>query len=457
MIKVVVLCGGNGTRLWPLSRENFPKQFSKILDNQSLLQKTLLRNVFLIEKFQASFEVVSNEQYFFLLQDQAKEIQQKISSFILESTPKNTAPAIIFSALNANPEDILVILPSDHLISNLEIYQQEILKAIEIAKKDFLVTFGIKPTEPNTGYGYIHSTNGNVQGFIEKPSLQKCKEFIEQGHYYYNSGMFCFNTGFFLREIELHSPSLLQECKKIFSSSIRENHYIRLPKDETIPSISIDYALMEKSKRVACIESNLLWNDVGSFDSLSKEFDNSNFINPTKTIQQESENNFILSNKLVATIGIKDLIVIDTSDSLLLLRKGESQKVKNLLPIIKQTLPHLTNQHNTTHRPWGTYSILLESKFYKIKKIIVKPNSRLSLQKHLHRNEHWIVVSGTALITLEDRIFELHTNESTYIPMGKSHRLANEGKIDLVIIEIQMGEYLGEDDIIRIEDDFKRC
>ncbi|WP_199768126.1 MULTISPECIES: mannose-1-phosphate guanylyltransferase/mannose-6-phosphate isomerase [unclassified Helicobacter] len=457
MIKIVVLCGGNGTRLWPLSRESFPKQFSKILDNQSLLQKTLLRNSFLAKEFQASFEIVSNEQYFFLLQDQAKEIQQEISSFILESAPKNTAPAITFSALNSNPEDILIVLPSDHLISNLEVYKQEILKAIDMAKKNLLVTFGIKPTEPITGYGYIHSINGDVKNFIEKPSLQKCEEFIQQGGYFYNSGMFCFNVDFFLKEMAIHAPLLLQTCKEVFIKSARENQYIRLPKDESIPSISIDYALMEKSKKVFCIESNLLWNDIGSFDSLSKEFDQTSFINPTKIIQEESSNNFIFSDKLVATIGIKDLIAIDTSDSLLLIKKGESQKVKDLLPLIKQKFPHLAKQHNTTHRPWGTYSVLLESNFYKIKKIIVKPNSRLSLQKHLHRNEHWIVVSGTALITLEDKVFELHTNQSTYIPMGKSHRLANEGRIDLVIIEVQMGEYLGEDDIIRIEDDFKRC
>lgn len=461
MLKIVILCGGNGTRLWPISREDMPKQFNKIFGTSSLFQETLLRNQKLFEISEAIFEVVSNQNYFFLLKDQAQEIQQNISSFILESCPKNTAPAITLSALNSKPDDILLVLPSDHLIKNHQEYITDVIKAIDMAKKDFLVTFGIKPLSPHTGYGYIQSSNGIVKKFIEKPDLKTAKDFLHSGNYYWNSGMFCFKAKTFLSELQHYAPEVFNSISEIFKNTPKEKDYFRLSEQQSksIPSISIDYALMEKSKKVFCVESTFDWNDIGSFDSLSEEFikPNSCYTNPTKTIQYESNNNFILSEKMVATIGIHDLIVIDTIDSLLLAKRGESQKVKNIIPLIKKDFPQLTQQHNITHRPWGTYSILLESKNYKIKKIVVKPNARLSLQKHFHRNEHWIVVSGTAHITLEDQNFELHTNESTYIPMGKIHRLANEGKIDLVMIEIQMGEYLGEDDIVRIEDDFKRC
>lgn len=462
MLKVVILCGGSGTRLWPLSRENFPKQFNKILGDNSLFQETLLRNNPLTTLYpKTQIEIISNAQYYFLLQEQSKEVQQNISTFILESLPKNTAAAIAFSAFNAKEDDTLLILPSDHLITNTQIYLQHIQQAIEIAKKGYLITFGITPSSPHTGYGYIQSNEGEVKQFVEKPDLELAKNYLAQGNYFWNSGMFCFQAGVFLEELKTYANPIYETAKHAFIAATKKDNALFIPLDqsEKIPSDSIDYAILEKSKKVYCLQSNFDWNDVGSFDSLSEEFltPNSPYQNTTKLVAQESNNNFILSKKLVATIGVEDLIVIDTPDSLLISKKGSSQKVKDILPQIKAFDPSLTQFHQITHRPWGTYQVLLETPTYKIKQICVKPQKRLSLQKHLHRNEHWIVASGTASITLENSTFTLEHNQSTYIPMGKLHRLANLTQEDLIVIEIQMGSYLGEDDIIRVEDDFSRC
>lgn len=466
-LKIVILCGGSGTRLWPISRESFPKQFNTLIGSHSLFQQTLLRNAPLLSLEDASFEIISNEQFYFLIKDQAKNISIPIASIILESIPKNTAPAIALSALNAKPEDILLILPSDHYIQDSKHYIQTIYEAIDLAKQDYLTTFGIIPTSPHTGYGYIKAKDKIVQQFVEKPDLATAKSYIESKDFYWNSGMFCFRAGTFLNELKTHAKEVFDMTKNVYDHALREDIHddwhkstcLRLSKDLSlnIPSISIDYALMERSKRVACVQADFKWSDIGSFDSLANEYDKSEKIPHPNILENDSKNNFILSDRFVATLGIDNLLVIDTIDSLLIAQKGRSEEIKNLIPQINTTHPHLTKFHALTYRPWGSYQVLLEAPTYKIKKILVKPQARLSLQKHCHRNEHWIIVSGNATITLEDRIFELHPNQSTYIPAGKAHRLANHGKIDLVIIEIQMGEYLGEDDIIRIEDDFKRC
>ncbi|STP13211.1 GDP-mannose pyrophosphorylase [Helicobacter mustelae] len=454
MLRIVILCGGSGTRLWPLSRENFPKQFHKLFGESSLFQKTLLRNLPLKNLYtDAKIEVVSNEQYYFLLQNQSAEIGVEISSFICESVSKNTAAAIAFSAFHAKPSDILLVLPSDHLILDSKSYLEHIHKAIEIAQNGYLLTFGITPKEPHTGYGYIQSHQGIVKKFIEKPDLKHAKEYYKAGDFYWNSGMFCFQAKVFLQELECYAKNIYDHAKEAYLHARKDSPGVLvLPKEQSqkIPSNSIDYAVLEKSSRVYCLASDFSWNDVGSFDSLQSCVEN------TPIVTESSSNNFVLANKLVAMIDVEDLIVIDTQDSMLIAKKGSSQKVKNILPKIKQVAPELTQNHQFTYRPWGSYQVLLETPTYKIKQIVVKPQSRLSLQKHFHRNEHWIIVSGTAQITLESDTFALHPNQSTYIPMGKTHRLANLGKIDLVVIEVQIGEYLGEDDIVRIEDDFSR-
>ena len=466
-LKIVILCGGNGTRLWPISREDYPKQFNRLFDSHSLFQHTILRNTPLLEEFDGYFEVISNEAFFFIIQDQMQEIHQPLSHFILESIPRNTAGAITFSALNSNPDDILLVLPSDHHIQQSHSYLQCIKQAIHKAtSSDYLITFGIKPQTPHTGYGYIQTHGEEVKCFIEKPDYKTAKSYLESGDYFWNSGMFCFQAKTFLEELKTYNSEIFETSADALSKAKQQNirdSIIRLPLDlsQKIPSASIDCALMEKSKKVHCIKANFLWNDIGSFDALSQEFQqkdlSSSPFQNNHVIQKDSKNNFILSEKFTATLGVENLIIVDTPDSLLVMQKGRSQEVKELIPLISQLNPQLTKNHNITYRPWGSYQVLLESSTYKIKKICVKCGCRLSLQKHHHRNEHWIVVSGTANITLEDKTFDLHPNESTYIPMGQTHRLANKGKIDLVLIEIQMGEYLGEDDIIRIEDDFRRC
>jgi len=446
----VILCGGSGTRLWPLSRKLSPKQFLKLFNNLSLFQHTLKRNANLCDEC----IVVSNIEQYFIALDQIEEIDNKFNiqntKFLLEEIGKNTAAAIAFAALE-NIDDILFITTSDHLIKNESKYKEAVLKAQKLAQEGYLVTFGITPTNPNTGYGYIEADKENVLKFHEKPTLDKAKEYLKKGNFYWNSGMFMFQSKIYLKELQKCSPKLYEEIYNSYQArQIISNNQIRLKNMEKIPDISIDYAVMEKSDKIKVIKSDFEWNDVGSFDTLIKEVDS------TDAIEIESENNFYYSHKQIATIGVKDLIVIDTADALLIAKKGETQKVKNIVNKLKTINPELLQSHDIVHRPWGTYENLIDEKGYKIKRIVVKPNKRLSLQKHFHRNEHWIVVSGTAEVQIGEKKYLVRPNESTYIKMGEIHRLSNPGKIPVVLIEAQVGEYTGEDDIIRLEDDFKR-
>ena len=455
---VAVLCGGSGTRLWPLSRELMPKQFVSLVD-ESLFQQTILRNL----AFSDNFCIVTNDKHYFLALDEIEKIKDNINNtkfnYILESVSKNTAAALLFVALNANRDDIILALPSDHIIKNTESYNKAILEAKELAKNDNIVVFGIKPTSPNTGYGYIKDGKNGIE-FFEKPDENKAKEYIESKEYYWNSGMFCFKAGVLIDEFKTYKPDLFSLCNIALDSATKQNNFKLLKKEDCIDieEISIDYAIMEQSKKLKLVKSDFIWNDVGSFDALKDEYpkDSNNNISNTELIAIDSTNNFILSNKFIATIGVDDLIVIDTTDSLLISKAGQSQKVKDIVKILKSNNSPLAQIHSTAYRPWGSYSILLDAQNYKIKKIVVKPRKRLSLQKHFHRSEHWVVVSGSAIVTLGEEEFFLKENESTYIQMGQIHRLENPGKIDLVIIEVQVGQYLGEDDIVRLEDDFNR-
>ncbi len=456
-MKVVILCGGSGTRLWPISRTLYPKQFVKLFNNESLYQKTLSRNA----SYAESFIIVINQDQYFLGLDQCNELNLKKSySFILEPMGRNTAPAIALAAMAAGPEDILLIVPSDHLIEKIDAYKECIEKAKAFADQGLLVTFGIKPEYPETGYGYIEAQEFDVKSFKEKPSTDKAQEYVSSGNYFWNSGMFCFKAGVYLNELQKYAPDIYNQSVKTFDLARKDSVIRPLEEDmRAIRSESIDYAVMEKSSKVKVVPSDLGWSDLGSFDSLYNALNKDKEGNTIcdNTIHLGSKNNLIIGDsRLISTIDIEDLIVVDTQDALVIAKKGSTQKVKDLVAQVKKIRPEMTNVHLTAHRPWGSYTVLEENSGYKVKQITVHPSAKLSLQYHHHRSEHWIVVKGIATVTINDKTFDLHENESTYIPKEATHRLVNNQKSELVIIEAQVGTYLGEDDIVRLQDDYKR-
>lgn len=451
----IILCGGSGTRLWPISRTLMPKQFVQIFDNRSLFQLTVMRN----QQACSSQMIVSNAEQYFLAVDQLAQLHVTKNSFLLEPVGRNTAPAIALACMALNPDEIVLVTPSDHLIKDEKAYLEVLKIAKEQATLNNLVTFGITPSYPETGFGYIEAAGLDVKSFREKPDAKTAQAYIDAGNYYWNSGMFCFKAGLFLDELEKYSPEIYNTAKTAYDNAPKDSQ-IRITHNDmaAIPEDSIDYAVMEKSNCVKVIPSDIAWSDLGSFDALYDELPKNgdgNTANPHH-ISIDSHNNLILAHKTIATIDINDLIIIDTEDALLISKKGSSQKVKEVVAELKKQDSHLPNIHLTAHRPWGTYTVLEDTPGYKIKRIVVRPGKRLSLQKHFHRNEHWIVVSGTATVTVGENTFLVRPNESTYIKMGELHRLENTGKIDLVLIEAQVGEYTGEDDIVRIDDDFKR-
>ena len=453
----IILCGGSGTRLWPISRTLMPKQFVKLFSNKSLFQLTVERN----SKVCKSQFIVSNAEQYFLAIDQLEELNKVNNSYLLEPVGRNTAPAIALACMNLDYDEIVLVTPSDHLIKDEKEYEKVLKKAKELAHDNKLVTFGITPTFAETGFGYIETENEfDVKAFHEKPDFDTATSYLKAGNYYWNSGMFCFKAGIFLDELEKYSPEIYNQSLIAFNNA-NKNEIIRIKHEDMIeiPEDSIDYAVMEKSEIVKVIPSNINWSDVGSFDSLFEELpkDKNGNTKNENHISIDSKNNLVYGvERKIATIDVEDLIIIDTGDALLVSKKGSSQKVKKVVEKLKELNSQLHNIHLTGHRPWGTYTVLEEANGYKIKRIEVKPGSRLSLQKHFHRNEHWIVVSGTATVTVGNEKKYVRPNESTYIKMGEVHRLENEGKIPVVLIEAQVGEYTGEDDIVRIDDDFKR-
>jgi len=451
----IILCGGNGTRLWPLSRQFFPKQFIKLFDKKSLFQLTLERNQKLCH---SSFIISNTEQYFLALEQELESSINSLTSYLLEPIGRNTAPAIALACMALDKEEIVLVTPSDHLIKDETAYQKVIEKALVEVQKNALVTFGITPTYPETGFGYIEAEGLDVLSFKEKPNEETAKKYIEQCNYYWNSGMFMFKAGVFLDELKKHASDIYKASEIAFKNkTIISDRQFKIKMEDmlSIPEDSIDYAVMEQSNCVKVIPSNIVWSDLGDFQSLSNEID---FITPdnVKPIEIDSSNNLIISQKQVATIDIDDLVIIDTPDALLISKKSSSQKVKEVVTRLKKENSELIKLHTLVHRPWGTYEVLLSTDKYKLKRIVVDAGKRLSLQKHFHRNEHWIVVSGTATVTVGNEKKMIRPNESTYIKMGEIHRLENEGKIPVILIEAQVGEYTGEDDIVRIEDDFER-
>ncbi|AZR81699.1 mannose-1-phosphate guanylyltransferase/mannose-6-phosphate isomerase [Thiomicrospira sp. S5] len=458
----ILLSGGSGTRLWPLSRTMLPKQFVRLFDNESLFQQTVKRNVTVC----SHSLIVSNVDQYFLAVDQYQQVSEHAAQFLLESVGRNTAPAIALACMLLDEDDVVLVTTSDHLVKDQAAYEKAVFQAKELAEAGNLVTFGIQPTYAETGFGYIEASGHDVLSFKEKPDVETAQSYIEQGNYYWNSGMFCFKAGVLLKELEKYSSEMLEACrvalpKQQDCSEIRIDHEAM----QAIPEDSIDYAVMEKSDKVKVVPCDMGWSDLGSYDALYDELKTAELDNAVlkrladmpEPVCVNSKNNLIVSrNRQIALVDVDDLLVVDTSDAILISKKGSSQKVKQVVTEIKKSQPELAEVHRLAHRPWGTYEVLVDSDQYKVKRIVVKPGQRLSLQKHFHRNEHWVVVSGTATVTVDDDTFLVRPNESTYIQMGQVHRLENCGKIDLVMVEVQVGEYTGEDDIVRIDDIYGR-
>jgi len=462
----VILSGGSGTRLWPLSRGSYPKQFLPLVSKYTMVQETILR-LNGIEGLQAPI-AVCNENHRFMMAEQLREIDVNPASIILEPVGKNTAPAVTMAALAANsPDDILLVLPADHVIEDQEAFQEAVVKAGVLAEQDFLVTFGVVPTAAETGYGYIKRSDESlsdafrVAEFVEKPNAIVAQTYVDSGDYYWNSGMFAFKAGRYLDELEKFSPEMLIACQLAFSEAKVDVDFIRLDKSlfTRCPADSIDYAVMEKTDKAIVIPLDADWNDVGSWSALweVRDKDEAGNVFSGDVLAVESENSFVCSkNKLVAVVGVKDLVIIDTDDAVMVASKDRVQEVKQVVTQLKAQQRSEADMHRKVLRPWGHYDSVDLGDRHKTKRIVVKPGAKLSVQKHHHRAEHWIVVKGTALVTKGDETILLSENESTYIPLGVIHCLENPGVIPLEMVEVQSGSYLGEDDIVRFEDKYGR-
>jgi mannose-1-phosphate guanylyltransferase len=465
-----ILCGGAGSRLWPVSRELHPKPFIRLPDGQSLLQKAYLRGAQLPGV--NHLITVTNRELFFKTEDEFREVNatKASTSYILEPFGRNTAPAIAAAALQVakthGPDAILLVLAADHLIADQAAFQQAVVEAIDLAQQGKLVTFGIQPNAPETGYGYIESDGNRVLRFVEKPSLEKAKEYLALGNFLWNSGIFCFAAGTMLEQMVKHCPEILSATRAcIDQSRLATGHgFSQLELDaaafKNVPDDSIDYAVMEKSDQVAVVPCNIGWSDIGSWTALGdllRPDANGNRV-AGEALLHNTKNTTIQSNgRLVGTVGVESLIIIDTPDAVLVADKSCAQDVKHIYAELKAKGHDAHKLHRTVHRPWGTYTLLEEGVGFKIKRIEVKPGASLSLQMHHHRSEHWVVVSGTAKVVNGEREIVISTNESTYIPAGHKHRLTNPGTETCVMIEVQSGSYLGEDDIVRFEDKYGRA
>jgi mannose-1-phosphate guanylyltransferase len=468
-----ILCGGAGSRLWPVSRELHPKPFIRFADGQSLLQKAWLRGAVLPQVDEML--TVTNRELYFKAEEEYREVSNipgnraLTNRFILEPFGRNTAPAIAAAVLQVaemhGGQACLLVLAADQLIADQDSFAKAVATAMQLAGQGKLVTFGIQPDMPETGYGYIEADGDNVKRFVEKPNLEKAKEYVASGRYLWNSGMFCFQAGVMLREMEEHCPVILAATRACIegSRSAEGKGFSQLELEallfKQVPDDSIDYAVMEKSKNVAVVSCDIGWSDIGSWAAvgdLTAPDAQGNRIDGEAILHNVS-NCYIKSNKrIVGAVGVKDLVIIDTADAILIADRDCPQDVKHIYARLKAEGHEAHRLHCTVCRPWGTYTVLEEEPHFKIKRIEVKVGASLSLQMHRHRSEHWIVVSGMARVVNGQQEIFVQTNESTYIPAGHKHRLENPGLLPLVIIEVQSGEYLGEDDIVRFEDAYGR-
>jgi len=471
MLIPLILSGGTGTRLWPVSREAHPKPFIKLADGRSLLQKTIDR----LSPLEDIAEVitVTNRDHFFATRDEyAAGGAPYRQFFVLEPSARNTAPAVAAGALAAvarhGREATLLVLPADHLVEDAVAFAATVREALQLAMRDALVTFGVRPTFPETGFGYIErgdpiagSSGFQVARFTEKPSAEVAATMVESGRFLWNSGMFCFRAATFLDELGQHAPDILEGATRCWEATQIKDDRADLPQElfAALPDISIDYAVMEKSARVAVIPATFAWSDIGSWRAVSDLVapDQSGNRAQGECLFVDSENCYVQSSgRMVAAVGVSGLVIVDTPDALLVTNQDHVQDVKKVAQQLKLANHETYKLHKTVLRPWGSYTVLEEGPGFKIKRIVVKPGASLSLQMHYHRSEHWVVVSGTAKVLNGEKEMLVRTNESTFIPAGHRHRLENPGKLDLVMIEVQSGGYLGEDDIVRFEDRYGR-
>lgn len=450
-MKVIILAGGGGTRLFPLSRDCYPKQFLHVIGDKSLLAQTIERFLGLVEA--NDIIIVTNERYIFHVQAELKTINAQGAHIITEPIGRNTAPAIALAqsycqdVLQCDDDEILFVSPSDHLIKPIDVFQNLIRNAQDVAK-DSVVTLGIKPTKPEIGYGYIEAEKNNnlakkVISFKEKPDLATAKEYIASGNYYWNGGMFMFSIATMQAELTKYMPAIID---------ITQNGYqYTIDNFANMPDISIDYAVAEKSQKMMMIPmENIYWNDIGSFDAIAEVLSDKdkNVFKGDILAENCTDTMIIGDNRLIAGIDLENLMIIDTPDALLVAKKGESQKVKNIVNKLKQNKRKEAKENVTMYRSWGKYTLLTESEGYRVRKIEMNPGASLTMQMHYHRSEHWTVISGTGKTIINDRESIFTENQSTYIPMGIKHKLSNPGKIPLIIVEVQLGKYINDDDIV---------
>jgi mannose-1-phosphate guanylyltransferase len=475
MIIPVILCGGAGSRLWPVSRETHPKPFMRLADGESLLQKAFLRGLALPGV--TEILTVTNQELLFKTLEEFRRVTPKVASkpnptatpFVLEPFGRNTAAAVAAAALQVQrthgDDAVMLVQPADHLISDQDAFAAAVAQAQDLALQGRIVTFGIQPESPETGFGYIQAEGHQVKRFVEKPDLDTARQYLATGGYYWNSGMFCFTAGTMLREMAQHCPVILQTTQACLDKSNNQTTgagqslSLDAASFAQVPDNSIDYAVMEKTQAIAMVPCQIGWSDIGSWVAVGDLADADAQGNRVQghALMHKAQDCFVQSTeRMVGVVGVSDLIIVDTPDALLVANRHNSQDVKYIYSHLKAQGHDSHKLHRTVQRPWGTYTILGEGNGFKIKRIEVKPQARLSLQMHHHRSEHWIVVSGTAVVQNGEHETLLHTNQSTYIPAGHHHRLHNPGVIDLVMIEVQSGQYLGEDDIVRFDDQYGR-